>query len=163
MSPMNTRLRLIPMAIDPVTVGYGKTLTAPVTPTRAEDAYYKAYTFDAWYVNGKAFDFAEDTIKESVTLTAGWKYGDKKFDEVTLTKDSVTFNNGSFARGFDEAFSNMAWENGALNAPLKKELIEGFGGTARAADGLFASPSNVNGGSSLTLPLINFKEKLAGG
>ena len=150
-------------AIDPVTVGYGKTLTAPVTPTRAEDAYYKAYTFDAWYVNGKAFDFAEDTIKESVTLTAGWKYGDKKFDEVTLTKDSVTFNNGSFARGFDEAFSNMAWENGALNAPLKKELIEGFGGTARAADGLFASPSNVNGGSSLTLPLINFKEKLAGG
>ena len=65
-------------AIDPVTVGYGKTLTAPVTPTRAEDAYYKAYTFDAWYVNGKAFDVAKDTIKENITLTAGWKYGEAK-------------------------------------------------------------------------------------
>ena len=46
-------------AIAPVTVGYRKTLTAPVTPTRAEDAYYKAYTFDAWYLNGKAFDFTK--------------------------------------------------------------------------------------------------------
>lgn len=81
-------------AIESVKVGYGKTLTAPATPTRAEDAYYKAYTFDAWYVNGKAFDFTKDTIKESVTLTAGWKYGEAKTNYVDdWKKENFTVTN----------------------------------------------------------------------
>lgn len=153
-------------AIDPVTVGYGKTLTAPVTPTRAEDAYYKAYTFDAWYLNGKAFDFTKDTIKESVTLTAGWKYGDKKFDEVTLTKDNMTFGEKSAFMSFSGAFDQMAWQNGAVNQELRAQYIEEFGGAAREKDGVFFI---TNGGTSagattpVSLPKINFKEKLAGG
>lgn len=153
-------------AIAPVTVGYGKTLTAPATPTRAEDAYYKAYTFDAWYANGKAFDFTKDTIKESVTLTAGWKYGDKKFDEVTLTKDNMTFGEKSAFMSFSGAFDQMAWQNGAVNQELKAQYIEEFGGAAREKDGVFFI---TNGGTSagattpVSLPKINFKEKLAGG
>lgn len=154
-------------AIAPVTVGYGKTLTAPVTPTRAEDAYYKAYTFDAWYLNGKAFDFTKDTIKESVTLTAGWKYGDKKFDEVTLTKDNIKLDGGAVYKTFSFAFDQMAYESGKVNQEKKAQLIEEFGGADREKDGIFVSPgaakdeNNIAG--SVTYPGINFKEKLAGG
>lgn len=155
-------------AIDPVTVGYGKTLTAPATPTRAEDAYYKAYTFDAWYANGKAFDFTKDTIKESVTLTAGWKYGDKKFDEVTLTKDNMTFGEKSAFMSFSGAFDQMAWDgtNKKVDQEKKAQYIEEFGGAAREKDGIFFI---TNGGPTtgattpVSLPKINFKEKLAGG
>lgn len=154
-------------AIDPVTVGYGKTLTAPTTPTRAEDAYYKAYTFDAWYVNGKAFDFTKDTIKESVTLTAGWKYGDKKFDEVTLTKDNITLDGGAVYKTFSFAFDQMALESGKVNQEKKVQLIEEFGGADREKDGIFVSPGATKDenkiAGSVTYPGINFKEKLAGG
>ena len=153
-------------AIESVTVGYGKTLTAPTTPTRAEDAYYKSYTFDAWYVNGKAFDFTKDTIKESVTLTAGWKYGDKKFDEVTLMKDNMTFGEKSAFTSFSGAFDQMAYESGKVNQEKKAQYIEEFGGADREKDGVFFT---TNGGTSegattpVSLPKINFKEKLAGG
>ncbi len=153
-------------AIAPVTVGYGKTLTAPTTPTRAEDAYYKSYSFDAWYVNGKAFDFAKDTIKESVTLTAGWKYGDKKFDEVTLTKDNMTFGAKSGFAAFDLAFNQMAWEIEAVNQTKKAQLIEEFGGADREKDGVFFTTNRGTSEGATTpvsLPKINFKEKLAGG
>ncbi len=146
-------------AIAPVTVGYGKTLTAPTTPTRAEDAYYKAYTFDAWYANGKAFDFTKDIIKESVTLTAGWKYGDKKFDEVTLTKDNITLTGDAVYKTFNRVFDEIAYNDKTLN---KTELINEFGGANRENDGIFACPGNTNAGT-IILPTINFKEKLAGG
>lgn len=154
-------------AIDPVTVGYGKTLTAPTTPTRAEDAYYKAYTFDAWYANGKAFDFTKDTIEESVTLTAGWKYGDKKFDEVTLKKDNMTFGEKSTFKGFGGAFDQMAWDNAnqKVDEEKKARLIEEFGAD-REKDGIFFTTSGGTSAGATTpvsLPKINFKEKLAGG
>ncbi len=66
-------------------------------------------------------------------------------------------------RTFDDAFSNMAWSNNAVDAALKASLIEGFGGTGRANDGIFASPGKDNSASWITLPAINFKEKLSGG
>lgn len=146
-------------AIAPVTVGYGKTLTAPATPTRAEDAYYKAYTFDAWYVNGKAFDFAKDIIKESVTLTAGWKYGDKKFDEVTLTKESVTLSKEAKIVDFDTAFVQISSD------PAKRaEILEWFGGSERRNDGVFVNPKgDETSTATVEFPAVNLKEKLSGG
>lgn len=153
-------------AIESVTVGYGKTLTAPTTPTRAEDAYYKSYTFDAWYANGKAFDFTKDTIKENVTLTAGWKYGDKKFDEVTLTKDNMTFGEKSAFMSFSGAFDQMAYQKSAVNQELKTQLIDEFGGADREKDGVFfttAGGKSEGATTPVSLPKINFKDKLADG
>ena len=149
-------------AIDPVTVGYGKTLTAPVTPTRAEDAYYKAYTFDAWYVNGKAFDFTKDTITESVTLTAGWKYGDKKFDEIKLTKADMTFGANSEYIPLDTMNSVVYGKT----EEQKAEFIQKFGTNAQPKGLIFRNrDTSVGTGTSSTtvsLAKINFKEKLAG-
>lgn len=146
-------------AIDPVTVGYGKTLTAPATPTRAEDAYYKAYTFDAWYANGKAFDFTKDTIKESVTLTAGWKYGDKKFDEVALTKESLTLSKEASIVGFDASIASIS-----SDAAVKAEMLEWLGGSERRNDSVFVNTKGTeNSTATVTFPAVNLKEKLSGG
>lgn len=154
--------------VDSQTIEYGEKATEPTAPTREADEYYDAYTFDGWYNNGTKFDFATE-IKGSVNLIAKWKYGNKKFDEVTLTSDNTTLEGGAIYRTFDAAFDNMAWINvttdtpGHVDTTLKASLIEEFGGTGRAADGIFVSPGTVQNGSWITLPAINFKEKLSGG
>lgn len=53
-------------AIEGFDIAKGKTLNAPITPTKA------GYVFDGWYLGDERFDFLQE-VYEDITLTAHWK------------------------------------------------------------------------------------------
>jgi len=53
-------------AVEPQIVVPGGHVVQPANPTKA------SFTFDGWYLDGKKFDFAADTVDRDVTLTASW-------------------------------------------------------------------------------------------
>lgn len=163
--------------VEAIEVAYGQSATAPSDPTRDGDDYHDSYTFDGWYKNAKKYDF-KTAVTGDVDLTAKWKYGNKKYEQVTLSKDNLTFNefienlptdSWRFytVRQMDAAFGDMVNND----ATKKAALIEAFG-ESRANDGVFVSPTRATIGASngdelvtqsVYLPKINFKELLAGG
>ena len=138
------------------TIEYGQDVTRPSDPTREGDEYYESYTFDGWYRNGEKFDFASK-IESDVTLVARWAYGESKVQYVSSwsTSDFTAGETGSAAT-ISAAGSGMAWENGAVNAEKKAQIIADFGKTDN--DGIFFNPNGDKG--TLTSPKINFRELL---
>lgn len=58
-------------AIEGFDIAKGKTLNAPITPTKA------GYVFDGWYLGDERFDFLQE-VYEDITLTAHWKEAPKQ-------------------------------------------------------------------------------------
>ncbi len=159
-------------------VAYGGTATEPTNPTRAADDYYDSYTFDGWYKDGAKYNF-ETAVNDNVELTAKWKYGNKKYEQVTLSKDNVTYDDiteykkeGSTPTftTVSAAFSSLAWDNNAkkVDADVKAKLFEDFGGESKASSGICVVPTLTTGWSdwetqTFYLPKIDFKTALAGG
>lgn len=142
-------------AIAAKTIDQG-TKVEEVIPTRAADEYYDVYTFDGWYLNGEKFNF-ETIIESDITLVAKWKYGNSKtiyVDEWAMS--SFVAGGTGAAQNLDLSASHMAFQSGAVNQELKKQIIAEFGKTD--ADGVFFNPKGLTG--TLQTPAINFKELL---
>ena len=145
----------------------GGTVVTEPTATRAADEYYESYNFDGWYKGSEKFDFTQG-VGEDASLTAKWSYGKAKYDQITLSQETLGFENTGYAvMSFSNAFDQMAWENGAINKKKKALLIAEFGGEARANDGVFVV-GQVGGNTdfsefNLTMPKINFLEQLKDG
>ena len=58
-------------AIAAVFVKKGEKITEPTPP--AKSSKDGEYEFFGWFYQGKAWNFAEDTVTEDITLTAHWK------------------------------------------------------------------------------------------
>jgi hypothetical protein len=70
--------------IAPVTVEKGGKLSAPTQPNKTTKE--NEYTFLGWFYGEKEWDFANDTVTDSITLVARWKL-EERYTNPFLPKD----------------------------------------------------------------------------
>ena len=79
--------------VDPIKVKEGTSAQAPKIPTRT------GYSFLAWYLDGKAYDFST-TVTSDITLTAAWTIANYL---VTFDADNGQTNETQIVKGFETA------------------------------------------------------------
>ncbi len=76
----------------PINIYYGDVIPADAVPD-ATHTEVGGYTFDGWYLNGKAFDVATTPVTENITLDAIWhlnKFNAEIVGEYTYTGAEIT-------------------------------------------------------------------------
>ncbi len=79
--------------VDPIKVKEGTSAQAPKIPTRT------GYSFLAWYLDGKAYDFSTK-VNSDITLTAAWTIANYV---VTFDADNGQTNETQIVKGFETA------------------------------------------------------------
>ena len=141
----------------------------PAVTSRAKDIYFDSYSFRNWTVDGEEYVYGKPTSSETV-YTPGWSYGKAKYDQITLSKETLGFENNNYAvMSFSGAFDQMAYDsvNKKVDQEKKAQLIAEFGGESKANDGVFVVGSFGSTEAftdfKLTMPKINFLEQLKNG
>ncbi len=113
--------------VDPIKVKEGTSAQAPKIPTRT------GYSFLAWYLDGKAYDFST-TVNSDITLTAAWTIANYV---VTFDADNGQTNETQIVKGFETAskpttsptkdgYSFIQWNyNGSpfdFNTPITSDI-----------------------------------------
>ncbi|MFW7413513.1 InlB B-repeat-containing protein [Demequina sp. SO4-18] len=155
--------------IDPVTVDYGDTVTAPAQPTRED------YTFTGWTLNGDPYDFTT-AVTAPLTLTASWSLNtyDITFDSAGGTAvDTVSVDHGntvaSPANPSREGYSFTGWTLGGdpydfttiVTAPLTLTAtwsLNSYDVTFDANGGTTIDPVTVDHGDTVAEPVQPTRE-----